>query len=183
MFTKEVGSVQLVDAQRVVDQTGPLRRVGDQRGLRVQVALPGDLAARGQFAAYAQTRRDLRALFPRRFEQRVHGAGRQHVVAVQEHHVRGARRVDPIVPGAPAAAAVLRAAYDLHARLIGGEAVEEVGAAVGRAVVDGERLQDGRALSECRTHRVRHVGGVVVTDDDDADLRVVRFHRIHGPKS
>jgi len=116
-------------------------------------------------------------------EQRLHRAGRQDVVTVQEHHVRGGGRVDAVVARAAAAAAVDRPVDHPQAWLPVGEGVEEGRAAVRRAVVHGDDLAHGRALRECRADGVRHMGGVVVPDDDNADLRLVRGHVIHGPES
>jgi hypothetical protein len=167
---QEGGAVELVDAERVVDQARSTRGVRHHGVQRVEACLPGDLAPRRQLPAYAQAAGDLGVRTRGRFEQRVDRAGRQDVVAVQEHHVRRGHRVEPGVAGGAAAAAVDPAADHLQAWLRGGEPVQQARAAVLRAVVDGHHLAHGRPLGECRAHGVRHMGGVVITDHHDGDL-------------
>ncbi len=178
VLAQEAGAVELVDAERVVDQARPPRRVRYDGVQRVEARLPGDFAPRGQFPAYAQPARDLRARPRGRREQRVDRARGQDVVAVQEHDVRGGHRVEPGVARGAAAAAVDPAPDHLQAGLRRGEPVEQPGGAVRRAVVDGHDLAHGRALGERRAHGVRHMRGVVVADDHDGDLKG-RHHGIH----
>ncbi len=180
VLAQEGRGVELVDAEGVVDQARAARRAREHGGRGVQVRLPRHLAPRGQLPPYAQTARDLGARPGRRGEQGVHRAGREDVVAVQEHHVGRGHRVEPGVARGAAAAAVDGEADHPQARLVGGQPVQQIGAAVRRAVVDGDDLAHGGPLSEGRAHGVGHVGGVVVADDHDGDLGVVGVHGVLG---
>jgi hypothetical protein len=180
VLAQEVGAVELVDAECVLDQVRSLRGERYHGVQRVEARLPGHFAPRRQLPAYAQTARDLRVRARRGPEQRVDRAGRQDVVAVQEHHVRRRHRVEPGVARGAAAAAVDPAADHPQAGFRRGEPVEQIGAAVRRAVVDGHDLAHGRALGERRAHGVRHMGGVVVSDDHDGDLRARPVGIHHG---
>ncbi len=94
VLAQEVGAVELVDAERVVDQARSLRGPRYRGVERVETRLPGHFTPRRQLPAYAQTARDLGVRARRGPEQRVDRAGRQDVVAVQEHHVRRRHRVE-----------------------------------------------------------------------------------------
>lgn len=101
MLVQEVPVVQLVDTEGVADQCGPVDGLFDDLARRVEAGDPRHVTALRQFAPHAGADRDGRPVLLGGRHQGLRRAGRQDVVAVQEHDVRGGRGRHPVVAGVP----------------------------------------------------------------------------------
>ncbi len=161
--------VQLVDAEGVADELGPLRGPLDHIARGVQPGHPGHVVVLRQLTAYARADGHRRAVLLGGAHEGVGRPRGQDVVAVEEEDVRRGRTRDPVVARGTASAAVLRAVHDLEAGMDGGQLVQRPRGAVGRGVVHGDHLGDDRALGESRGHGLAHEHGVVVRDHHDGN--------------
>ncbi len=135
----------------------------------VEGGLPAHVPALGELAAHADADGDGGAVPLRGGDQGLGGAGRQDVVAVEEHDVRGGGGRDAVVARGAAAAAVLRAAHHPHPGVQGGQFVEHPRRAVAGAVVDRHDLGHHGTLVERGPDGLADQLLVVVGDDDDAE--------------
>ncbi len=169
VFLEEGALVQLVDAERVADELGPVHRPLDHLARCVQSGHPRDVVVLGQLAPYRRADGDRGTVLLGGAHQGVGGPRRQDVVAVEEEDVPAGSGRDPVVARGTAPPAVLRPVHDLETGVDGRQFVQHPRGAVGRGVVHRDDLGDHRALGEGRGNGLAHEPGVVVRDDHDGN--------------